>query len=245
MTTTLTIGERFCGPPDSGNGGYSAGSLARHVAGALRADPSATPHTGIEVTLRAPVPLARPLTVISDPNSGGARLVDGDETLATARAVTLDIDLPPPVGVAAARAIVMESPMLRAPDEHPFPGCFVCGPGRATGDGLRLFPARVPGRDVYAVAWSPAEVSIELVWAALDCPSSFPMYLQEEPFPGPVVLGRIAARIERLPGIGDDCVVMSWRESVDGRKLHTASTLLDGEGQPLAVARATWIRLAR
>ena len=27
---------------------------------------------------------------------------------------------------------------------HPFPTCFVCGPERAEGDGLRLFPGRLP-----------------------------------------------------------------------------------------------------
>src|SRR5690349_10167215 len=46
---TLVVGEQFRGPPNSGNGGYVAGRLAREL------DPSAA--TAIEVTLRAPAPL--------------------------------------------------------------------------------------------------------------------------------------------------------------------------------------------
>jgi hypothetical protein len=232
VTTTLTIDERFCGPPGTGNGGYTAGRLASVLGEA--------PVLATEVTLRAPAPIGRPLTVVRA--GDGARLLDGDVEVATARRVPLTVDVPPPVGAEVARAIVAESPMLRAPAEHPFPGCFVCGPGRAAGDGLRLFPARVPGRDVYAVSWVATEVSAEFVWAVLDCPSSFPMYLDEDPFAGPVVLGRIAARIDALPVAGAECVVMSWREAVDGRKMFSASALLHGNST-LAVARAIWIRL--
>ena len=41
---TMTIPRRFCGPPNSGNGGYVCGTLARCIPGAA------------EVTLRAPPP---------------------------------------------------------------------------------------------------------------------------------------------------------------------------------------------
>ena len=47
---TITIARRFRGPPNSGNGGYVCGMLARHIAGAaevmLRAP--ATPRDGVE-----------------------------------------------------------------------------------------------------------------------------------------------------------------------------------------------------
>lgn len=49
--TTITISARFDGPPTTGNGGYVCGLVARHVDGPA------------EVTLWAPPPLERPLTL--------------------------------------------------------------------------------------------------------------------------------------------------------------------------------------
>jgi len=40
-------------------------------------------------------------------------------------------------------------------DVHPYPTCFVCGPGRAAGDGMRVFPGPLSGRDIYAAPWQP------------------------------------------------------------------------------------------
>ena len=48
---TLSIDRRFCGPPGSGNGGYTAGRLA-----ALIGDPA-------EITLRRPPPLETEMRV--------------------------------------------------------------------------------------------------------------------------------------------------------------------------------------
>jgi hypothetical protein len=44
MTGSLSVARRFCGPPDSGNGGYVCGFFVGFVEGA-------------EVTLRLPPPL--------------------------------------------------------------------------------------------------------------------------------------------------------------------------------------------
>ena len=49
---TMTIPRRFRGPPNSGNGGYVCGMLARQIAGAA------------EVTLRAPPPLETKLDLV-------------------------------------------------------------------------------------------------------------------------------------------------------------------------------------
>ena len=49
---TMTIARRFRGPPNSGNGGYVCGMLARHIPGAA------------EVALRAPPPLGTELSVV-------------------------------------------------------------------------------------------------------------------------------------------------------------------------------------
>jgi hypothetical protein len=64
----ITIPKRFCGPPESGNGGYVCGLLAGYVNG------------DAEVTLRLPPPLDRPLDVVRE--SGVARLMEGDKLVA-------------------------------------------------------------------------------------------------------------------------------------------------------------------
>ena len=99
---------------------------------------------------------------------------------------------------------------------HPFPTCFACGPAREQGDGLRLFAGRIPGTETFAAPWVPKEVDDEIVWAALDCPSCAVIYLDED-HPPPHVLGRVAARVDRLPEVGDRHVVMSWLLRRDGR----------------------------
>jgi len=129
---------------------------------------------------------------------------------------------------------------------HPFPNCFVCGPKRAEGDGLRIFAGPVTGRKVVAAPWTPDEtlagsdglVRLEFLWAALDCPGAF-----ANGFPAvPMVLGRLAARVLRPAHPGDKSVVVGWSEGVEGRK-HIAGTALFGvDGELRAVARATWIR---
>ena len=42
---SVTVPARFCGPPDSGNGGYTCGLVAKEMGGI------------VECTLRSPVPL--------------------------------------------------------------------------------------------------------------------------------------------------------------------------------------------
>ncbi len=227
MTATITIPSRFCGPPGTGNGGYTAGLLARMLDGP------------VEVTLRAPAPLDRPLTV--DATGEGARLLDGADLVAEAHRTTIELDVPAPVSFAEATAVGARSP-YRDEAIHPFPRCFACGPARAPGDGLRLFPGRVDGTDTFAVGWVPTEVDDLTVWAALDCPSGVLIYLDAE-HPPPHVLGRIAVRIARRPSVGAEHVITSWLRHRDGRKVMTASVLHDAAGELCALARCTWIGL--
>ena len=81
------------------------------------------------------------------------------------------------------------------------------------------------------------------MWAALDCPSSAPAFA-DPTVEGPFVLGRIAARIDRLPRPGARHVVTSATLGHDGRKHHAVSAVRDEDGVLCAVARATWIQLA-
>jgi hypothetical protein len=224
----ITIPGRFRGPSRSANGGYSAGTLAQYIEGAA------------EVTLRRPVPIETPLDVTTD----GDRVVmiDGDDLVAEATASELELEAPAPIPFDDAVAINPTAPWLVQPEVHPFPECFACGPNREPGDGLRLFPARVPATELYAVPWTPAADDIGIVWAALDCPSSAPLDL--EGTPPPHVLGRITGEVVRTPTVGAPHVIMSWRLRRDGRKLFTGCAIYGPDGESCARARATWIQLA-
>jgi hypothetical protein len=230
----VVIERRFRGPPDSANGGYTCGMLARYL------DPLTA-----EVTLRSPPPLGRPLRI--EAGDGRATLHDGEVLVAEATpAGELDLELPEPPTLDGARAARAQSPMHEA---HPFPSCFVCGPQRERGDGLLLTCGPVAGREVVAAPWevdetlpgSEGRVAPEIMWAALDCPSGLAVLARGAA--GVAVLGRLAARITDLAEVGRTYLTIGWALARDGRKLHNASAVLDLEGRPLGWARATWIEL--
>src|SRR5262249_21151245 len=122
---------------------------------------------------------------------------------------------------------------------HPFPTCFVCGPQRAVGDGLRLFPGRLPdGRT--ATPWTvPDDVSREIVWASLDCPGGWATWLEARPY----VLGQLAAKVDEVPEPGSSCVVMGELIGEEGRLAYVRTTLYSPTGDILGRARATWVAL--
>lgn len=223
------IERRFRGPPESGNGGYSCGVVAEGVSGVAT------------VTLRLPPPLDRPLTLISDGEQ--STLTDGESIVGEAARSTLDLEVPEAPGLESA----MEAARGYAGfDFHPFPGCFVCGPERAPGDGLRIFPGRVGASDIVAAPWTPDEslrgadgtVDRRYVWAALDCPSYFGL-----PTAPLALLGRLTASIEALPEVGEPLVAIGWPIDAEGRKHFAGSALANPDGEVLARAAATWIEL--
>src|SRR3954468_5821282 len=238
MPDTLTIDPRFNGPPDSGNGGYSCGRLARYV------DADA-----VEVTLRLPPPIGRQLTVQGA--GDGAVLRDGDAVVAEAMPTDLDASAPSPVDAREATEAAIDSPFLDA-DVHPFPTCFVCGPMRTPGDGLCIYAGPVAQRDVFAAPWTPdpglagngGELPEEIVWAALDCPTSAPVandWSAEGALP--IVLARLAVRVLAPVRAGEAHTIISWPVALDGRKRHAGAALYAPDGDVLAVARALWIEL--
>jgi hypothetical protein len=238
VTETLTIEPRFNGPPDSGNGGYTCGRLAQYVDGPA------------EVTLRLPPPIGRPLHVERDDNDGIA-LRDGDAVVAEARPTEVEADAPTPVDLSEAARAADDSPFLEV-DMHPFPTCFVCGPKRTPGDGLRIFAGPVAQRDVFAAPWTPepdladenGDLPSEIVWAALDCPTSVPV--ANDPGAGefrPIVLARLAVDILAPVAAGQPHTIVSWPIALDGRKRHAGAALHGANGELLAVARALWIEL--
>ena len=138
MDTTLRIPARFHGPPDSGNGGYVCGRLARHIDGAAA------------VRLLAPPPLEKTLTVERDGRS--VRLTDKGRTIAEAHPAEFDLEIPKPPSPADA---LKATRAYRGFSHHWFPSCFVCGPARDEGQGLRIFAGPLPDRDMVAAPWTP------------------------------------------------------------------------------------------
>lgn len=230
-TDSLTIARRFRGPPQSGNGGYTCGCLARHVEGPAL------------VRLMAPPPVDRPLRVeVSD---GVARLWDGATQLAEARPSSFEVEVPRLPSFEEAAAASRRYTGFR---RHPFPGCFVCGPQRADDDGMHLHAGPL-GRDgIVATPWLPAAdlcsdgvVCGEFVWAALDCPGAFAV-MPEEPDRA-IVLGQIEARITGTLAAGAHSVVIGWPISIQGRKRIVGTAIADAAGALVASARATWIEV--
>lgn len=212
----IVIDRRFRGPDESGNGGYSAGLFALALGGDV-----------VEVTLRLPPPLETPLELDGD------RVVAGETLVADVRDVELGVSAPDPV--AFGDAVAAATPDLSSP----FPQCFVCGHARGD-DGLHIHAGPVAGRPVYAAPWTPARDAVgpEFVWAALDCPGA---YATGVPGRGTVVLGRLAARIDRVPEAGEACVVVARHNGSDGRKHGAVTALFTASGELLGLARAVWI----
>jgi hypothetical protein len=229
----LLIRDRFCGPPTSGNGGYVAGLMAGHMNGTAR------------VTLRRPLPLEVPLTLRGD-GSGGLQLLAGEALVAEAIPASIELDPPPPVGFEDARAAAENFPWA---DQHSFPTCFVCGPRREPGDGLRIFPGPVNGRPLVAAAWVPDEsladadgrVREEYLWAVLDCPSWFGLLANDPGIRPAALLGQLTARIIEAPRVGDPCVVIGWSRGREGRKLFGGAAVFADTGELLAISHAIWI----
>jgi hypothetical protein len=82
------------------------------------------------------------------------------------------------------------------------------------------------------------EVDPEFVWAAIDCPGAYAVGAEGR---GDIVLGRMTARVDRVPEAGEVCVAASWPLGEDGRKLHAGTALFAASGDLLAIARQTWI----
>jgi hypothetical protein len=109
----------------------------------------------------------------------------------------------------------------------------------------------VPGRRLVAAPWIPDDtlsdgggaVRPEFLWAALDCPSGWAAIVDADGRPS--VLGELAARLVGPVSPGERCVVLGWPLGGEGRRRLAASAILGDDGSVRAVARSTWIALAR
>jgi hypothetical protein len=226
----LIIERRFNGPPDSGNGGYVCGLFAT----ALR--------TEVKVRLRVPPPLETPLE-IEPRTEGGWSLRAGATEVATATPARLELQVPEPPRYVHA---VWASQHYAGFRDHVFPGCFVCGPERRRGDGLRIFPGMLE-TGIVAAPWLPADdldagdgkVGAVFLWAALDCPGYFAVVGRRRV----MLLGELHAHIDRRVHVGEPCRVIGWKLGDEGRKHYAGTAIFDEDGDLCAWARATWIHL--
>ena len=56
-----------------------------------------------------------------------------------------------------------------------------------------------------------------------------------------MVLGRMTARVDALPALGEEHVVVGLDRGSEGRKTWTAATLYDSGGRVVARAEHTWV----
>jgi hypothetical protein len=232
--STLTVAERFVGPPGTANGGYLGGRLAALVG-----------EDTVSVRLRRPTPLGRELRVRRD--GPAVDLLDGADVLVTATPAELDLEVPTPPSPAEAAAAQAALPPRT---DHPFPACFGCGPARMPGDAVAAFVGPLPGRpSLWAGIFRPTAqlpssgdvAAAETVWAALDCPSFQPADPGSD---APWLLGTLTVRQERPVRLDTDHVLLAWRLGREGRRAITASALIGPDGEICARAQAIWFEVA-
>lgn len=204
----------------------------------------------VTVRLNAPPPLDEPLDVVIESLSDDGGALDSpvatmttgtttSTTLATATSAPAWAGEPPPF-VAAEHAAATAADYV-APDQHPFPHCFVCGTARQPGDGMRLTPGHLPDGGT-ACLWRPADtlagaaLTEPSIWAALDCPSGWTSDLLGRP----LVLGTITAHVLRTPDPEQVCVITARLDRTEGRRSWTSSALWSPDGVLLARAEHIW-----
>lgn len=240
MNETVVIEDRFRGPPSSGNGGYVAGVFSGLLG---------IPEQDVEVTLRSPIPLDKPMQVVR--NEGLVTIMDGDTLIAEARPAEFSLQIPEPPGWERVRASKQLSYSLTERSNPLLPGrvgfhpiCFCCGAEHE--DGLNIFAAPIEGTEQVAAVWETTprwatedgRLGPEYLWTALDCPGQF-AYFAAGTRTG--MLGRITARVLERPVAGQPLLVTAWPVNVDGKKHFAGSAIHDASGELVASALSVWI----
>ncbi|HUR41217.1 MAG TPA: hypothetical protein VM240_08615 [Verrucomicrobiae bacterium] len=231
----ITIPKRFCGPPTSGNGGYTCGRVAAFIGDVA------------EITLRAPPPLDTPLDVLRDGEV--VRVQHGAQVVAEGRPATLSLQIPePPSWEEALAGATRYNGRL----DHAYGTCFVCGPRASAG--MHISPG--PTRDgLVAGTWVPDAslagadglIASEFLWAAIDCPGSWSVIGRRDAdaplkeIPSSLLLGRLTGQVLRRLEIGEECTALGWFLGAQGRKYDVGTAIHTRGGQLVAASRATWI----
>jgi hypothetical protein len=227
---SIVVASRFCGPPTSANGGYMAGLIASLATGTVTVRLLKPPPLGVEM-------------VVEDAADGGLEVRQGDQVIASASPGTLDLKPPAPPSYFEALAASARYPGFGT---NPFPTCFVCGPLRPRGDGLRIFAGVLPREDrTVAAPWVPdasldqgdGKVRAEFMWAALDCPGFYAASADSRL----MLLAEFTAHVDRRVHIDQPCSIVGWSLASSGRKHEVGTALFDHDGEECARARALWI----
>jgi hypothetical protein len=239
LDDTVIIDRRFNGPRLSGNGGYVGGLLAARYTRAFGGDGT------VEITLRAPIPIDRPLQVVRE--GEGLMLRDGDALVCEARSGSV-AHLEPPPAPTDWQDVMHRGEIGGSPEDSDFTWCIVCGRKRVVGDGLRVFgTSGPPGYSLSCYLPHPnhadghGRIKPEFVWGTLDCPG--PFAVQQIDHMRPAVPGRMTARVIEPPKVGERCAVVGWKIGEDGRKLYSGTALYTEAGRLCAIGACTWILL--
>ena len=232
-SATVVIDARFNGFPDIALGGYVGGVLAQGRAAA-------------EVTLHRPVRLGKPYRIVTGPDDSRT-LLEGVDAYATAHDTHVDLEVPEPVGLDASVVAAEAYVGLR---KHLVPTCFNCGPMRLEGDGLRIFPGSVAGRNLVAAPWTPSPsladstgiVKSEFIWSSLDCPTIWALVLQGQPDTEErAVTARLAVELISPVTAGQPQIVTGWKVGESGRVRTAGGAIHSPDGQLLAKAKHTLV----
>jgi hypothetical protein len=234
MFDVLTIGRRFHSWQGVAHGGYVAGLLAS------RAGPAC------EVTLRQAIPFDTEMH-LSEDEHGRITLVENGAVMARAEPSEVEVEVPAPVSFADAAVTAWSHASIPL---HPTPTCFCCGYDRDEGEGLRIWPGSLPGRDTVAAAWVPhpsfagedGTMDLRYVWAALDCPSFWGI-VQTLPGMPNVVTIRMAGSVRAPVRVEEPHVVLGWPIEQRRRRMIGGSAIFGPDGDLLAASRVTWLEV--
>ncbi|MET0182330.1 MAG: hypothetical protein ABW199_05535 [Caulobacterales bacterium] len=231
--TRLIVARRYCGPPNSGNGGYVSGLLANTLG------------VHASVALRAPIPLDKDMTFLRDGENGQLR--DGETLIAEAkRADRAALPVPPP----APSLEEAREAGKRFVSFHPI--CLTCADKLGPTESLCVHAGQrsdAPQGQMAAVWTADASfadehgvLGEEFVWAALDCPGFYAWAETEgRHF---ALLGTMQAEVLTLPRAGREYVVSAWTlEQQSARKRTSGVALYDADGALMARALQVWIRM--
>lgn len=235
------LSQRFCGPPKTGNGGFTAGILVE-AAGTETA----------EIRLLSPTPVETSIIIESEKGLRGVIYDDTKKVLATLKSIAdedfPDYKLPKVPDLDEAKKVSALYPGFTT---HPFPTCFVCGPKREVNDGMRIFvgPAseQIGFENLMAGHWLPNEsvatqngfVRDAAIWGALDCPGGFSAVLDK---PQLIVLSKIRGKIIERPITGENYIIMSWRLQKLTRAFKVMTAIFESDSKRLfAIAEALWL----
>lgn len=228
LPATVRIPAGLNGPATTANGGVAAGTMATLVDGPA------------EVRLSAPPPMATDLDLATD----GDWIVashDGEQVIAVRPSAPPDVEVP-----TVDTSLVSDG--VPFPD-HPAVTCVVCGEDHP--NGLRMFPAPVPGRDdVLATWWTPPAWAIDdtghlrpdLLWGVLDCPGALAiMHADEDPVFAALagITGEVVAPVTE----GERVLVLGFTLEADGRKRGAGTAIIGEDGDLRAHTRQLCIAM--